>query len=55
MFVAQWKMVFSAGAIVTAFVCSTLTGVIFGFMPRAQRIAARSDRCARARLKKDLS
>ena len=35
MFVAQWKMVFSAGAIVTAFVCSTLTGVIFGFMPRA--------------------
>ncbi|WP_322087379.1 MacB family efflux pump subunit [Burkholderia sp. BCC1999] len=33
MFFAQWKMVFSVGAIVTAFVCSTLTGVIFGFMP----------------------
>ncbi|VBB14709.1 MacB family efflux pump subunit [Burkholderia stabilis] len=41
MFVAQWKMVFSAGAIVTAFVCSTLTGVIFGFMPA--RNASRLD------------
>ncbi|KVF66669.1 macrolide transporter [Burkholderia cepacia] len=40
-FVAQWKMVFSAGAIVTAFVCSTLTGVIFGFMPA--RNASRLD------------
>lgn len=41
MFVVQWKMVFSAGAIVTAFVCSTLTGVIFGFMPA--RNASRLD------------
>ncbi|KVL37182.1 MacB family efflux pump subunit [Burkholderia sp. MSMB1835] len=41
MFVAQWKMVFSAGAIATAFVCSTLTGVIFGFMPA--RNASRLD------------
>ncbi|HIC7213417.1 MacB family efflux pump subunit [Burkholderia stabilis] len=41
MFVAQWKMVFSAGAIVTAFVCSTFTGVIFGFMPA--RNASRLD------------
>ncbi|MFW6854906.1 MacB family efflux pump subunit [Burkholderia gladioli] len=41
MFVAQWTMVFSAGAIETAFVCSTLTGVIFGFMPA--RNASRLD------------
>ncbi|MGN7984336.1 MacB family efflux pump subunit [Burkholderia sp. 22313] len=41
MFVEQWRMVFSAGAIVTAFVCSTLTGVIFGFMPA--RNASRLD------------
>ncbi|MCA8239114.1 MacB family efflux pump subunit [Burkholderia sp. AU32262] len=41
MFVTQWKMVFSAGAIVTAFACSTLTGVIFGFMPA--RNASRLD------------
>ncbi|WP_175959657.1 MacB family efflux pump subunit [Burkholderia pyrrocinia] len=41
MFVTQWKMVFSAGAVVTAFVCSTLTGVIFGFMPA--RNASRLD------------
>ncbi|MGT0250160.1 MacB family efflux pump subunit [Burkholderia pyrrocinia] len=41
MFVTQWKMVFSVGAIVTAFVCSTLTGVIFGFMPA--RNASRLD------------
>lgn len=41
MFVTQWKMVFSVGAIVTAFACSTLTGVIFGFMPA--RNASRLD------------
>ncbi|MDR6497874.1 macrolide transport system ATP-binding/permease protein [Burkholderia ambifaria] len=41
MFVTQWKMVFSVGAVVTAFVCSTLTGVIFGFMPA--RNASRLD------------
>ncbi|AOK31576.1 MULTISPECIES: macrolide ABC transporter ATP-binding protein/permease MacB [Burkholderia] len=33
LFVDQWKMVFSAGSIVSAFVCSTLIGVVFGFMP----------------------
>ncbi|TAM00755.1 MAG: FtsX-like permease family protein, partial [Paraburkholderia sp.] len=37
----QWSMVFSAGAIVTAVVCSTLIGVIFGFMPA--RNASRLD------------
>ncbi|KVK79716.1 macrolide transporter [Burkholderia ubonensis] len=41
MFVDQWQMVFSAGAIVTAFLCSTLTGVVFGFMPA--RNASRLD------------
>ncbi|RQS62996.1 MacB family efflux pump subunit [Burkholderia sp. Bp8963] len=41
LFVAQWKMVFSVGSIVTAFLCSTLIGVIFGFMPA--RNAARLD------------
>ncbi|PCE32556.1 MacB family efflux pump subunit [Burkholderia ubonensis] len=41
MFVDQWKMVFSAGAIATAFLCSTLTGVVFGFMPA--RNASRLD------------
>lgn len=33
MFVDQWKMVFSAEAIAAALLCSTLTGIIFGFMP----------------------
>ncbi len=41
LFVEQWKMVFSAGAIVTAFLCSTLTGVVFGYMPA--RNASRLD------------
>jgi len=41
LFVAQWKMVLSAGSIVTAFLCSTLIGVVFGFMPA--RNAARLD------------
>ncbi|MCG1054220.1 MacB family efflux pump subunit [Mycetohabitans sp. B5] len=41
LFVAQWKMVFSAASIVTAFLCSTLIGIIFGFMPA--RNAARLD------------
>ena len=39
--VAQWKMVFAPGAIVAAFLCSTLIGVVFGFMPA--RNAARLD------------
>ncbi|WP_036664592.1 MacB family efflux pump subunit [Pandoraea sp. SD6-2] len=41
LFVAQWKMVFSMGSVVTAFLCSTLIGVVFGFMPA--RNAARLD------------
>ncbi|VVE67958.1 macrolide transporter [Pandoraea pnomenusa] len=41
LFVAKWKMVFSMGSIVTAFLCSTLIGVVFGFMPA--RNAARLD------------
>ena len=39
--VEQWKMVFAPGAIVSAFLCSTLIGVVFGFMPA--RNAARLD------------
>ncbi|MCF7694560.1 MacB family efflux pump subunit [Mycetohabitans sp. B2] len=41
LFVAQWTMVFSIGSIVTAFLCSTLIGVVFGFIPA--RNAARLD------------
>ncbi|SDG35073.1 macrolide ABC transporter ATP-binding protein/permease MacB [Paraburkholderia phenazinium] len=41
LFVSQWKMVFSAGSIVSAFVCSTLIGIVFGFMPA--RNASRLD------------
>ncbi|KAG0164400.1 hypothetical protein DFQ30_010016, partial [Apophysomyces sp. BC1015] len=39
--VTQWKMVFSAGSIASAFLSSTLIGVVFGFMPA--RNAARLD------------
>ncbi|MCE4062573.1 MacB family efflux pump subunit [Pandoraea sputorum] len=41
LFVEKWKMVFSMGSVVTAFLCSTLIGVVFGFMPA--RNAARLD------------
>lgn len=41
LFVKQWEMVFSLGSIVTAFVCSTLIGIVFGFVPA--RNAARLD------------
>ncbi len=41
LFVDQWKMVFSAGSIASAFLCSTLIGVVFGFMPA--RNASRLD------------
>ncbi|RQZ41217.1 MacB family efflux pump subunit [Burkholderia sp. Bp9090] len=41
LFVTQWKMVFSVGSIVTAVLCSTLIGIVFGFMPA--RNAARLD------------
>ncbi|MFL9871538.1 macrolide ABC transporter ATP-binding protein/permease MacB [Paraburkholderia megapolitana] len=41
LFVSQWKMVFSATSIVSAFLCSTLIGVVFGFMPA--RNASRLD------------
>lgn len=40
-FVKEWEMVFSAGSIVMAFVCSTLIGILFGFVPA--RNAARLD------------
>ena len=29
----QWQMVFSASAVAGAFVCSSLIGVVFGYMP----------------------
>lgn len=41
LFVDQWKMVFSAASIASAFLCSTLIGVVFGFMPA--RNASRLD------------
>ncbi|MFJ4392816.1 MacB family efflux pump subunit [Pseudomonas soli] len=41
LFVKQWEMVFSLGSVVTAFVCSTLIGIVFGFVPA--RNAARLD------------
>ncbi|WP_353189809.1 MacB family efflux pump subunit [Pandoraea pnomenusa] len=41
LFAEKWKMVFSMGSVVTAFLCSTLIGVVFGFMPA--RNAARLD------------
>nr|WP_200997448.1 MacB family efflux pump subunit [Pseudomonas cichorii] len=41
LFVKQWEMVFSPASIVTAFACSTLIGVLFGFVPA--RNAARLD------------
>ncbi|MBK5540916.1 MacB family efflux pump subunit [Pseudomonas sp. TH07] len=39
--VKEWQMVFSLGSIVTAFACSTLIGIVFGFVPA--RNAARLD------------
>ncbi|SDT16870.1 macrolide transport system ATP-binding/permease protein [Pseudomonas asplenii] len=39
--VKEWKMVFSVNSIVTAFICSTLIGIVFGFVPA--RNAARLD------------
>ncbi|WP_347905419.1 MacB family efflux pump subunit [Pseudomonas purpurea] len=41
LFVKEWQMVFSMGSIVTAFACSTLIGIVFGFVPA--RNAARLD------------
>jgi macrolide transport system ATP-binding/permease protein len=32
-FVREWRMVFTPGSIALAFLCSTLVGVVFGFMP----------------------
>jgi macrolide transport system ATP-binding/permease protein len=40
-FVPDWKMIFSLGSFVAAFICSTLIGVFFGFLPA--RNAARLD------------
>lgn len=41
LFVDQWKMVFSATSFVSALLCSTLVGIVFGFMParNASRLA----------------
>ncbi|MDI2591028.1 MacB family efflux pump subunit [Pseudomonas sp. N3-W] len=41
LFVKEWEMVFSMASIVTAFACSTLIGIVFGFVPA--RNAARLD------------
>ncbi|RKP46969.1 MacB family efflux pump subunit [Trinickia fusca] len=41
LFVHQWRMVFSSAAIASAFLCSTLIGVVFGFIPA--RNASRLD------------
>ena len=41
LFIKEWEMVFSMGSIVTAFACSTLIGIVFGFVPA--RNAARLD------------
>ncbi|MBT2375235.1 MacB family efflux pump subunit [Pseudomonas fluorescens] len=41
LFVKEWEMVFSVGSIVTAFACSTMIGIVFGFVPA--RNAARLD------------
>ncbi|MDW5418313.1 macrolide ABC transporter ATP-binding protein/permease MacB [Iodobacter sp. CM08] len=40
-FLPDWKMIFSLGSFVAAFICSTLIGVFFGFLPA--RNAARLD------------
>ncbi|NBF11899.1 MacB family efflux pump subunit [Pseudomonas sp. Fl4BN1] len=41
LFIKEWEMVFSMGSIITAFACSTLIGIVFGFVPA--RNAARLD------------
>jgi macrolide transport system ATP-binding/permease protein len=41
LFVKEWEMVFSLGSIIMAFGCSTLIGIVFGFVPA--RNAARLD------------
>ncbi|QOF81706.1 macrolide ABC transporter ATP-binding protein/permease MacB [Variovorax sp. 38R] len=40
-FVKQWQMIFSLGAVVSAFLCASLIGVLFGYLPA--RNAARLD------------
>ncbi|WP_017903484.1 MacB family efflux pump subunit [Pseudomonas asplenii] len=41
LFIKEWQMVFSLGAIATAVICSTLIGIVFGFVPA--RNASRLD------------
>ncbi|UZE26954.1 MacB family efflux pump subunit [Pseudomonas asplenii] len=41
LFIKEWQMVFSMGAIATAVICSTLIGIVFGFVPA--RNASRLD------------
>lgn len=40
-FIKEWEMVFSMGSVLTAVFCSTLIGVVFGFVPA--RNASRLD------------
>ena len=40
-FVKQWQMIFSLGAVLSAFFCASLIGVLFGYLPA--RNAARLD------------
>ena len=40
-FIKEWEMVFSLGSVLTAVVCSTLIGIVFGFVPA--RNASRLD------------
>jgi macrolide transport system ATP-binding/permease protein len=41
LFVKQWQMIFSIGAVISAFLCASLIGVLFGYLPA--RNAARLD------------
>ena len=41
LFVKQWQMIFSLGAVLSAFFCASLIGVLFGYLPA--RNAARLD------------
>ena len=33
LFVQEWKMVFTSGALISALLSSTLTGITFGYLP----------------------
>ena len=40
-FIKEWEMIFSMGSVMTAVICSTLIGIVFGFVPA--RNASRLD------------